>query len=351
MATVKDVAREAGVSTATVSRVLNGTSYVEPDTALAVRNAIEKLDYRRDINWRRLAKQSSDTVAFLSGHRDNVNSNLVRTLVGCERIFNEAGYDLVFQTFRYSPETPFSQLRLPHLLANKGGIDGVVLVDIHHENLLQALTRYKVPFVGLGNNILAREEQLRKDLLIYDDVAALDNLTSALIAMGHRRIAFVAQPQPWFRRRLEGYRRAMDRGGLDELVFSDAARITNIDYGRRAAARLMAMARPPTAIIGGSDELAAGIWNELVNRGVSVPAQVSIAGFGDREEFSVLEPPLTSIAIAPERIGEELARMLLEKLRRPGLRLESRTLDCELMMRRSCAPPPMRSAAVDTAAR
>lgn len=339
MATVKDVARHAGVSTATVSRVLNRSATVDAKTADAVNRAVHQLGYRRNINWRRLARQSADTICFLSGGQDSVNSTLVRSLVECERIFNEAGYDLIFQTCRTAPDVAAAELHLPNLIFHKGGVDGVVLVDLHHGNLLAALAESQIPFVGLGNNILADEDQLSRNMVFYDDIAASRRITRHLLDLGHREIAYAGKPEPWFRRRYEGYRQAMHQARLPEIVVRDGWQIGNIEYGRRAAARLVHRNPRPTAIFGANDEIAAGAWNELMNRGLRVPEDLSLAGFGDREEFSILEPPLTTVAISPERIGSQLAGMLLDKLHRPGLQPESKILDCDLMLRDSVAAP------------
>jgi DNA-binding LacI/PurR family transcriptional regulator len=337
MATLKDVARVAKVSTATVSRVLNRSAYVESETEQAVTAAVEKLNFRRNIHWRRLARKTSETVCFLSSGRDTFNSTLLRTLVECERVFNAAGYDLVFQTYRYSADQAPKDLRLPHLVALKGGVDGVVLVDLQHQNLLDALDSLKATYVGLGNNVIAPGGRLDADMVFYDDVAAVRKLVRHLYELGHRRIAYAGKPEPWFRRRYEGYAAGIRECALEEIAFQEASQTGNIDFGRRAAARFLRAGRRPTAIFGANDDIAAGVWNELTNRGFSIPGDFSLAGFGDREEFSVLEPPLTTVAVSPERIGQELARMLLEKLKRPGIRLPSRVLDCELMLRGSCA--------------
>jgi DNA-binding LacI/PurR family transcriptional regulator len=339
MATVKEVARKAGVSTATVSRVLNHSATVDAKTAAAVALAIDQLGYRRNINWRRLSRRSSDTICFLSGGQDSVNSTLVRSLAECERVFNDAGYDLIFQSCRTDPDLPATKLSLPHLISQEGGIDGVILVDLHFGNLVEALTQFKIPFVGLGNNILGSDEQLARNMVFYDDIAASRRMTKHLLDLGHRKIAFAGKPEPWFRRRYEGYRQAMKEARVPEIVVRDSWQIGNIEYGRRAAARLLLRTPWPTAIFGANDEIAAGVWNELMNRGIRMPGDISLAGFGDREEFSILEPPLTTVAISPERVGNQMARMLLDKLHKPGVHPQSKVLDCDLMLRGSTAPP------------
>ncbi|MGH9845712.1 MAG: substrate-binding domain-containing protein [Blastocatellia bacterium] len=102
---------------------------------------------------------------------------------------------------------------------------------------------------------------------------------------------------------------------------------------------MLRRATSPTAIFSGNDEIAGGIWKTLVSRGVTLPRQMSLVGFGDREEFSILEPSLTTMSVFQEKIGEELARMLLQKLKQPGLRLESKVFPCQLVERNSCSVP------------
>lgn len=149
--TIKDVARRAGVSTATVSRVLNNSGYFDKETARLVNEAVEALSYRRNIHWKRLSQNSSETICFLLGNRDALNSMQVKMLMASEQILTQAGYDLVFASFRYLPETPAKKLELPRLVANRGTIDGVILAGLHYENLVDALGGMSLPYVMLGN--------------------------------------------------------------------------------------------------------------------------------------------------------------------------------------------------------
>src|SRR6266568_8647710 len=129
--TIKDVSRLAGVSTATVSRVINRTGLVDPDTERRVADAMEALDFRRNVNWERLSRKSSRMVCFLLGNRPAPSSMHVRMLMGAEQTLAEAGYDLVFAAFRYNQNAPSKRLELPRLLQSRGAVDGVILGGIH----------------------------------------------------------------------------------------------------------------------------------------------------------------------------------------------------------------------------
>jgi DNA-binding LacI/PurR family transcriptional regulator len=339
VATIRDVAREAGVSTATVSRVLNGSGYVDRATAERVRSAVARLGYRPNVHWKRLASNSSETVCFLLGNRTVMNSMQMRMLMACERALAEAGYDLAFLCFRYSPDTPPGLLELPRLLRHQGAVDGVILAGVHHRNLREALKSLNLPHVVLGNTFLGDERDLETDAVIYDDVAGAYEATQYLLRLGHRRIAFVGNTAlPWLNRRYRGYCEALGRAGLQPWGVTAAWDVSNIEYGQLAACELLREAEWPTAIFGGNDEIAAGVWKELVKRRVRIPEQISLMGFGDREEFSILEPPLASVSVFQDRLGAELARMLLEKLKKPGLQLPSLRLPCKVLERGSCGP-------------
>jgi LacI family transcriptional regulator len=340
MATIKDVAKRAGVSTATVSRVLNNSGYYDPETARLVNDAVAALGYQRNIHWKRLAQNASETVCFLLGNRDMLNSMQVRMLMACERVCAEAGYDLVFAPFRYSAETPAKQLQLPRLISNRGMVDGVILAGVHYENLLDATARIGLPCVMLGNTYIGHKDKLKKDAVIYDDVGGAYEAVQYLIRLGHKRIAFIGNiALPWFRRRYSGYTRALKEAGLHEMTRCVAWDLNFIEYGQAAAAELLRESKPPTAIFAGNDEIAGGVWKALVSRGVAIPKQISLIGFGDRVDFSILEPALTTVSVFQDKIGAELGRMLLEKIRRPDLRLESINFPCQLIERSSCAAP------------
>lgn len=339
MATIRDVAKLAEVSVATVSRVINASGYCDKDTRVRVLEAVGKLGYQRNVHWSRLARNSSQTILFLLGNRESMNSMQMRMLVAAERTLQQRGYDLIFSRYSYAGDTRASGLVLPRLLGQPGAIDGVILAGLHHSNLLEVLKSRALPYVLLGNNFAGAESALRKDTLLYDDQSGVYEATRYLIRLGHQRIAFAGnRAKSWFLRRETGYLRAMELAGLAEILVNADWNVTNLDYGQLASAQLMRNEPLPTAIIAGNDEIAAGIWKDLAQREVRVPREVSLIGFGDRAEFSILEPSLTSVAVFEDQLGDRLAQMLLERLRKGNRSVPSESSPCKLIERHSCAP-------------
>ena len=337
--TIREVATQAQVSVATVSRVLNGSGYADSETRARVLRAAADLNYQRNVNWSRLKRQSSQTILFLLGNRQGLVAMHMKLLVSCERTLRDHGYDLIFARYEYSGRLRATELPLPRVLEQTGAVDGVLLAGVHHENLLQALEKRHLPYAMAGNNFEGPTALLAKNCVCYDDRGAIEEATSYLLRMGHRRIAFLGNAaRPWFQRRYEGYRQAMQRQGLEPIAVSENWPVANTDYGQMATAQLLREERPPTAILAGNDELAAGAWKELVKRKISIPRQMSLIGLGDRAEFAILEPALTSISVFEDQLGERLTSMLLGRIGDPKLTPVSETYPCKLVERATCAP-------------
>jgi len=341
--TIREVARQAAVSVATVSRVLNESGYFDEETGRRVREAVQTLGYRRNVHWQRLSADSSRTLCFLLGNRESLNSMQMRMLVACEREAKDSGYDLVFSRFEYDTTAKANRLVLPRLLADHGLVDGAILIGRHAPNLLEALDANKMPWVALGNNFEGDFRKLHQNVLSYDEEAGCFEAAAYLIRQGHRRIAFIGNERwLWFRRRRDGYARALHQHGLTPLGITHNWGVSGVEYGRLAAAELLRAPEPPTAILAANDELAAGVWKELVSRGINIPRDISLCGFGDREEFQILEPSLSTIAVFPEKLGAELARLILARLRQGGEPVEASLHPCQLVERASCAAPKSR---------
>jgi len=337
--TIRDVAARAQVSVATVSRVLNDSGYADSETRARVLRAAADLNYQRNVNWSRLKSQSSQTILFLLGNRQNILAMHMNLLVSCERALRSQGYDLIFARYEYSGRSRVAELPLPRVLEQAGAVDGVLLAGVHHDNLLQVLDKRHLPYAMLGNAFAGPAKSIEHCCVFYDDRVAIAEATAYLIRMGHRRIAFLGnRTWPWFERRYEGYARAMAEHGFDEISVGENWQMSDLDYGQLATEQLLRLSRPPTAIIAGNDELAAGAWRELSKRKIAIPREMSLVGLGDRAEFAILEPSLTSISVFAEQLGERLTTMLLERIRNPKQPPPSETYPCKLIERASCAP-------------
>lgn len=340
MATIKDVAALAKVSVATVSRVLNQSGYADPETRSRVLEAASKLGYKPNINWSRLKSKSSSTILFLLSNHAHFNTFHTRILESCEKTLRARGYDLIFARHEYPGDARPAELTLPSMLNHDGAVDGVLLAGIHYQNFLGILKKRQIPFAMLGNNFDGLSGVPPHNCVSFDDNTAIEDATNHLIRLTHRRIAFIGNTSlPWFRNRHDGYLRAMSAHELEPQAVTENWRISNIDYGGLALSQLLRSEPAPTALIAGNDEIAAGCWKELTKRKIAIPNHMSLIGIGDRTEFSILEPALSSISVFPDQLGERLTLMLLEQIRNPRLALESEVLPCKLIERASCAPP------------
>ena len=340
MPTIRDVAAKAGVSVSTVSRVLNQSGYSDADTRARVRHAAAALNYQPNANWSRLRSQSSQTILYLLANRDNINSFHMRLLVSCERTLQSRGFDLTFSRYEYSRALAPAALPLPRMLEKSGAVDGILLAGVHHPNLLQLLEKRRIPHVMLGNDFDGPPARLARNCVFFDDGAGIADAVDHLVRLGHRRIAFVGNVEfPWFRRRHQAYAAAMDRHALPQCAVTAHWPVVNTEYGQLAAAQLLRASAPPTAIVAGNDELAAGVWKELTRRAIAIPRQVSLIGCGDRPEFNILEPELSSISVFVDQLGERLTAMLLRRIETPQDAVPSETYPCKLVDRASCAPP------------
>ncbi len=337
MPTIRDVAAKAKVSVATVSRVLNGSGYADSETRARVLQAAADLNYRRNVNWSRLKSQSSQTILFLLGNRQSFNAFHMRLLEACERTLQGCGYDLIFSRYEYSGRLGADELPLPRMLDQTGALDGVLLAGVHYPNLLEVLDKRRMPYSILGNNFEGPSAQIAHNSVVYDDRGAIEEAAGYLIRLGHRRIAFIGNVAlPWFQRRYQGYRQAMEKHGLMPIEVSENWQVSNSDYGQLATAQLLRDSRTPTAILAGNDELAAGAWKELTKRRVSIPREMSLIGLGDRAEFAILEPALSSVCVFEDQLGERLTSMLLARIADPTDAPLSETYPCKLVERASC---------------
>ena len=131
----------------------------------------------------------------------------------------------------------------------------------------------------------------------------------------------------------------MEERGLDPLGVTENWQLANTDYGQLATTQLLKDSRrPPTAILAGNDELSAGAWKELTKRKITIPKEMSLIGLGDRAEFSILEPAMSSISVFDDQLGERLTTMLLSRIQDSKHAPASETYPCKLIERASCSP-------------
>ena len=329
-ATIKDVSAAAGVSIKTVSRVLNKERYVAEETRARVERAVADLSFRPSIAARMLAGKRSHQVALLYDNHSAYYIHEIQT--GVWRRCIEAGVRLLAQPTDAASPDIVDEIGA---LIDQTQVDGVILSSPVTDSLavLDELERRGVPFVRISPGT----EHGRSSSVSMDDVQAADEMTSHLIALGHRRIGFIVGHANHMAsdQRLFGYRRAIDRAGLPfepKLIRPGAFDFTS---GEAAADMLLDLADPPTAIFASNDDMAAGVLTVAHRRGLALPGALSVVGFDDTALASQLWPPLTTVRQPTRDLAYAAASLLFEE----AGTIANRRLPHEIVIRGSTAAP------------
>ncbi len=311
MPTIYDVARTARVSPKTVSRVLNGDAPVRVETREAVRLAMDVLGYVPSSAARSMRSRRSGLIGVITGalsgapERATPGGLPARLIVqAAQRAFDGTRFTLI------TADTGGREERVPHLMATfaEHRVEGLIHVADHHQCV-------EVPDVALSERlVLANGFCLGVPSVVPDDEAGQAGLTAWATARGHRRIAYLTLT-PSLRAtdlRLRGHRRALAEAGIADdpaLVAPDAE--GGEGSMRDAAVRLVALPDPPTCILCGNDGMAMRLYGILRSMGVSVPEDVSVAGYDDHRVISeMLYPPLTTAELPYAAMGAAAADIL-----------------------------------------
>jgi DNA-binding LacI/PurR family transcriptional regulator len=327
---IQDVARAAGLSNATVSRVLNGSERVRP----ALHDRVIETALRLGFELKR--SNESPIVAFLLCNRTVLHPFHSAVLVGAEAHCATNDFGVLFLPLQYSPKTAWKDLQIPQLLQNRKIVRGVIAAGTNSQNLLDALTDRGLPIVCLGNNIVGEWHSDEYSTVFFDDVGGAQEATNYLLSLGHRDIWCIGNCQlPWFARRKEGYSRAMDDLGLSPLIL-DLNIDNSEDLGYLATKSILSDGRAITAILAGDDTTARGSYRALADHGLRIPADVSVIGVNDTIEASALVPPLTSVRVFTDQLGKQMAELLLKQISHLGTKPQVVTLPTRLIRRESC---------------
>lgn len=323
---IDEVARLAGVSIATVSRVINHSKPVSAETRERVERAIATTGYRANAAGRSLAMAQSHLLMVLVP--EFANPFYAQILQGAESVTRPAGYQLLL--------TDASHGDAPHRTALDAVYnrlaDGVInLAHLHDDPALHATLR-ELPWVNCSEFV---PESGLPYVSIDHRQAAIDAV-QYLLNRGHRRIGLISADETyrWARLRHEGYEMAVQRAGLavDPQLVRTAV---SLDYsaGAQAVGGLLALVEPPTALFVVSDTLAIGAIKALRRAGRRVPEDVAVLGFDDLPLSAVFEPALTTVAQPMRELGAQAAEILLARL--AGQHPAPRVLPHQLVVRDS----------------
>lgn len=312
MPTIKDVARVARVSVATVSRALATPGTVKPATREKVEAAIKRTGYRPNALASRLRRQKSDSIVVVVPSIHNpFFSNVIR---GIENLAHLSGYKVLLG------ESQSNQDRLDSyagMLARKEA-DGLILLGALLPSLLKDPVRNTAkphPIVSACEYF----EQIQLPNVRIDNVAAAEMATDHLIRLGHARIAKITGPMhnPLSRDRMSGFQRSMERAKLP----IDTQLIVNGDFSAPSgyAAMKLLLGKPdrPTAVFCANDEMAIGACRAIKETRIRIPRDISIIGFDDIRFSGYCDPPLTTIHQPQAAIGEMAMQLMIEMLQNP----------------------------------
>ncbi len=325
---LREIASAANVSMATVSRVLNGSSRVDPAIQKSVLAAAANLDI--DFSQRNKTK----ALVFVLSNRAMQHAFHSRILLGAETYCASRNWELIFQSLNYPAHVSSKELPLPKVVQRQDVARGVILAGTNSANLLESLVQKGVPFVVLGNNVIGEPTDLKCDVVFSDDLMGSYEMTRSLIGLGHRHIWFVGNiGLPWFARCYAGYKRAMEEAGLGPRHSTiDSENEAEIGYlGTRS---LLAKGEPVTAIFAGNDETAHGVYKGLRDSGLRIPDDVSVVGCDDTVG-SWLFPTLTTLREFPEQLGKQMVELLLNRIANPELEPQQVTVPTEIIKRDS----------------
>jgi DNA-binding LacI/PurR family transcriptional regulator len=327
--TIKDVARLAGVSVATVSRVATGKSRVSQAVARRVLKA--SADLGVDLNRR----GKSRVIAFILSNRSMLHPFHSHILVEAEAHCSGNDWRVLFLTLSYSPMAASRDLHIPRLLERRDLVSGFILAGTNYQNLLDRLDHEGLPFAVMGNNVLGNWHAEKYDVVWFDDMQGANELTRYLQSLGHRDIWFVGNTQlPWYAHRYDGYCQAMSEAGLEpRLSEADAEREQDIGY--LATKSLLAKNVPVSAIFAGGDAVADGVYRAVRDCGQRIPEDISVAGFDD-VLATLFHPPLTTVHVFTDQIGKKLAQMVLNRIAHPYLEVQQARIPTQLVRRESC---------------
>ena len=316
MATIRDVARAAGVSVATVSHVLNGTRKVAPDTAARVRRAIEELGYQPNAIAQSLRKRVTYAIGVLVS--DITNPFFASLVRGVEDAAHAAGYSVVVCNSDENPEKEDFYIR--SLWRRR--IDGMLIAPTRDGTspALKELVQKGIPFVFVDR----KAKGIGAPAVLSDNVGGAYLATKHLIERGHRRIGIVLgiPGATTTEERLAGYRQALEEAGIpfsEELVVWGGYRV---EGGRQAARALLSLPKCPTAVFCTNNLMTIGVLQELFSRDTQIPQQVAVVGFDDLEWAELVNPPLTVVVQRPYEIGRRAFETLLDLFNKPETRTQ-----------------------------
>jgi len=331
MLTIKDIAKKAEVSVATVSKVMNGYDDIGEVTKAKVLKIIKENNYRPNANAQSLRTNKSFLVGlFFKDHQDSgVKHPFFRGIIsGLEERLLENNYDMIL--FSANWEDQFSYLEKCQFR----NVDGAILMGVPKDDpKLPELLKAKIPSVFIDLDI----SDAKASYIISDNEKGAREAVRHLAELGHQKIAVIEGEEITIptQKRLAGYKAEMKAQNLeikDDWIIQGRF---SVDGGIKAMEKILKLEDRPTAIFCMGDEIAVGAMQTIKEAGLNVPDDFSIVGFDDIEISQYLNPALTTIRQQKDEMGIEAANMVLEMINNPEKKVEAEIIDTEFVLRNS----------------
>ena len=329
MPTVKEVARQAGVSTASVSRALSGSTGVSEPLRSRILEAARLLSYRPNRAARDLRIRSSRAVGVLIP--DIENPFFTSLVCGIEDVLSKTDCSLLLASYN---EDPDQETRRLEVFRAEGACGLIFAASRKPSGIYSDLEKDGVALVAVSRSV----PRLRIDEVTVASREGAYGATLHLIKLGHKRIAMINGPTVFStaRDRQAGYEDALREAGMNvkqelqvHCAFKQAA-------GRESMEQLLNLAKPPTAVFAASNLLTLGALQAIHEHNLSIPHQIALVGFDDMPWAMSLRPALTTVAQPAFEAGRTAAEMLLARVRDPSLPLRRVVLETQLIVRSSC---------------
>ncbi len=327
MVTMKEIARLANVSSATVSRVLNNSGYVSDDVRKRILKIIDETGYIPSEHAKALRTKQSNVIGVILPKLSTETAS--RIVNGISEELAKHSYQILLTNTNLDPKKEIEYVKL---LKSKQ-VDGIILLATNRgEDLLNEINKLQIPFVATGQEIEGVPS------VINNNFHAAKEITNLLIEKGHRNIAFIGVDEADYEvghKRKAGYLAALEENQLPVVDEWIAKAEFTIESGYTAAKEIFnASSEKPTAIIAVTDRLAIGAMEYLKEQGLNVPSDVALTGMGASDLSKYVHPKLTTIDFLSEHTGAEAARTLLRILQE-GISLEKKQIDYRLIIRDS----------------
>ncbi|EOD01663.1 Catabolite control protein A [Caldisalinibacter kiritimatiensis] len=329
MVTIKDVAKLAGVSISTVSRVINNSKPVSPEVRKKVLKVIEETGYRPNDIARTLVTKKSYLIGVIVTNL--ANSYVAEMVRGIEEVGKMYNYDILLCSTYGDKSTELKYIQL----LNRKQVEGIIFIsDKLNEEVKEQVDAFKIPFLYLSRHSI---EEKYPTVTIDNNLASYE-MTQYLINLGHKKVAYLTdseEPTNLEQLKINGYKKAIEENEIEkELIYYANGRKNEEGYA--AAKEILKENEDVTAIFCSNDELAIGVINYLRDKDIKVPDEISVAGYGDLRMATIIRPQITTVKEPFYDMGAVAIRMIIKEIAGEKVKEKRVNLPFHIEKRDSC---------------